>query len=77
MGNRPTKILLNFTSTTLRSLDVLGNNLVLIFIVCRAFGGRKERNNRAVLALGENGLKTVDTSVRNLVIILSRGPGRL
>lgn len=44
--------------------------MVSIFIDCRAFGGRKERKSRAVFALGENGLKTVDTSVRNLVIIL-------
>jgi hypothetical protein len=54
----------------LGSRDVLGNNFVSIFIHCRAFGGRKERNRRAVLALGRNGLKVVDTSVMNLVIIL-------
>jgi hypothetical protein len=44
-----------------------------IFMVCRASGGRNERNNRAVLALGENGLKTVETSVRYLVIIFAAG----
>jgi hypothetical protein len=36
-------------------------------MVCRAVGGRNERNSRAVLALGEKGLKTADTSVINLV----------
>lgn len=40
-------------------------------MVCRAFGGRTERNNRAVLALGEKGLKTVETSVMNLVIMFA------
>jgi hypothetical protein len=40
-------------------------------MVCRASGGRKERNRRAVFAFGEKGLKTVDTSVMNLVIILT------
>ena len=42
----------------------------------RALGGRKERNSRAVLALGEKGLKTVETSVMNRVIILKQRPGR-
>jgi hypothetical protein len=55
----------------LGSRDVLGNKFVSIFIVCRAFGGRKERNRRAVFALGRNGLKVVETSVMNLVIILN------
>jgi hypothetical protein len=55
----------------LGSLDALGNNLVSIFIVCRAFGGRKERNSLAVFALGRKGLKAVDTSVMNLVIIVN------
>jgi hypothetical protein len=55
----------------LGSLEDLGNNLVSIFMVCRAFGGRKERNKRAVFALGRNGLKAVDTSVMNLVIIFN------
>jgi len=62
---------LNFNCKTLGSLEALGNNLVLIFIVCRELGGMKERNRRAVFALGEKGLKTVDTSVMNLVIILN------
>jgi hypothetical protein len=44
-----------------------------IFMVCRAVGGRNERNNLAVLALGENGLKTVETSVIYLVIIFAAG----
>jgi hypothetical protein len=61
------------TCSTLGSLDALGNNLVVTFISCRASGGRKERNRRAVFALGENGLKTVDTSVMNLVSILTSG----
>lgn len=62
--------LLNLTSTKLGSLDIRGNSLVVTFMVWRASGGRKDRNNRAVLALGEKGLKTVETSVRNRVIIL-------
>jgi F0F1-type ATP synthase assembly protein I len=63
--------LLNFTCTKLGSLDALGSNFVLIFILWRAFGGRKERKRRAVFAFGEKGLKTVDTSVMNLVIIFT------
>lgn len=39
-------------------------------------GGRKDRNSRAVLERGENGLKTVDTSVINLVIILTEIGGK-
>lgn len=39
-------------------------------MVERALGGRKERKMRAVLAFGEKGLKTVETSVMNRVIIL-------
>ncbi len=42
-----------------------------IFIVCRAVAGKNERNRRAVFALGENGLKTVDISVMNLVIMVA------
>ena len=62
---------LNFNRTTLVSLDALGNSLVSIFIDDRALGGKKERKSRAVLALGEKGLKTVETSVMNLVIIFA------
>lgn len=40
-------------------------------MVCLAFGGRKERKTRAVLALRENGLKAVLHSVMNLVIMVS------
>jgi hypothetical protein len=68
---RERDFLLNFKCKTLGSLEALGNNLVLIFIACRELGGIKERNRRAVFALGEKGLKTVDTSVMNLVIILN------
>lgn len=68
------KTILNFKRTKLGSLDALGNIFVSIFMVCRAFGGSTERNNRAVLALGENGLKTVETSVMNRVIIFATGP---
>lgn len=64
---------LNFKCTRLGSLDALGNIFVSIFMVWRAFGGRTERNNRAVLALGENGLKTVKTSVMNRVIMFATG----
>lgn len=71
LGNIVREVLLNLSATKLLSLDVRGNNLVSIFIVCRAFDGRKERNSRAVFALGENGLKAVETSVMNLVIILN------
>lgn len=39
--------------------------------VLRAPGGRKERKRRAVFALGLNGLKTVFTSVMNLVIMIA------
>lgn len=71
----PGSNLLNLICSTLGSLEALGNNLVVTFIFCRASGGRKERNRRAVFALGEKGLKTLDTSVMNLVSILtSRGP---
>jgi hypothetical protein len=38
-------------------------------MLCRAFGGRKERNSRAVLAFGLKGLKEDLTSVMNRVII--------
>jgi len=62
---------LNLTCSTLGSLDTLGNNFVVTFMLCRASGGRKERNRRAVFALGEKGLKTVETSVMNLVSILT------
>lgn len=65
--------ILNLRRTRLGSFDALGSIFVSIFIVCRAFGGRTERNNRAVLALGEKGLKTVETSVMNLVIIFATG----
>jgi hypothetical protein len=67
--------LLNFTCTKLGSLDTLGNNFVLIFMLCRASGGRNDRNKRAVFAFGEKGLKTVDTSVMNLVIIVAEAGG--
>jgi len=43
---------------------------VVIFIVWRASGGRKERKRRAVFALGEKGLKTVETSVRKREIMV-------
>lgn len=64
--------LLNFNLTKLPSLLALGSSFVSIFIELLAFGGRKERNNRAVLAFGEKGLKTVVTSVRKRVIIFAR-----
>jgi hypothetical protein len=61
---------LNFNWKTAGSFEALGNNFVFIFIVLRASGGKKERNSRAVFALGLKGLKTVFTSVMNLVIIV-------
>jgi hypothetical protein len=70
LQNEVLEVLLNFNFKKLGSFDALGSIFVSIFIICRAFGGRKERNRRAVLARGEKGLKTVETSVMNLVIIL-------
>jgi hypothetical protein len=55
----------------LLSLDDLGRIFVSILTVSRAFAGKRARNIRAVFALGENGLKTVETSVRNRVIMIS------
>src|SRR6266702_8258894 len=43
---------------------------VSIFIEERAFGGRRARNNRAVLPRGEKGLNFARTSVRNRVIMV-------
>jgi hypothetical protein len=63
--------LLNFNRTKFLSFDDLGSNLVSIFIFSRASAGKNERRRRAVLDLGENGLKTARTSVMNRVIILS------
>ena len=60
---------LNLSDRLQGSLDVLANIFVSIFIVWRAFDGRKVRNNRAGFALGEKGLKTALTSVINLVIM--------
>jgi hypothetical protein len=62
---------LNFRYMELFSLEVRGRILVSIFIVCRAVGGRKERKSLAHFDRGENGLKTVDTSVRNRVIMIT------
>jgi hypothetical protein len=62
---------LNFTQMELLSLDDLGSIFVSILTVCRAFAGKRARNIRAVFALGEKGLKTVETSVRNRVIMIS------
>jgi hypothetical protein len=39
----------------------------------RAFAGKNERKRRAVLDLGEKGLKTVRTSVMNRVIMMPSG----
>jgi hypothetical protein len=65
--------LLNFNCTKLGSFDARGSSFVLTFMpVCRALGGRTERNRRAVLERGEKGLKTVETSVMNLVIIVAK-----
>lgn len=69
--------ILNLTWTKLFSLDVLGRIFVLIFIVARAFPGKKERNSRAVFARGENGLNAVEISVRYLVIIFAESRARL
>lgn len=64
---------LNIKCTRLFSLDMRGRSLVSIFIpVLRAPGGRKERKSRAVFALGLKGLKTVFTSVMNLVIMMAQ-----
>lgn len=63
--------LLNFRFRKLASLLSLDSNFVLIFIVCRAFGGRCDRKTRQVFARGEKGLNLVETSVMNLVIIVA------
>lgn len=55
----------------LLSLDDLGSIFVSILTVCRASAGKSARNIRAVLALGEKGLKIVETFVRNRVIMIS------
>jgi hypothetical protein len=62
---------LNLTKIELLSREVFGRSLVSTFTDCRAFGGRKERKSRAHFDRGENGLKTVDTSVRNRVIMVA------
>jgi hypothetical protein len=62
---------LNLTQIVLFSSDNLGNTFVSILTVCRAFAGKRARNNRAVFALGEKGLKAVLTSVKNRVIMIS------
>jgi hypothetical protein len=64
--------LLNLTCTKLGSFDVRGNNFVVTFIVWRALGGRKARKIRAVFDFAAKGLKTVLTSVKNLVIMTAR-----
>lgn len=70
--------ILNFSFTILGSFDARGRSLVSILIPpLRAPGGRNERKRRAVLALGLKGLKTVFTSVMNLVIILKENCARL
>jgi hypothetical protein len=70
--------ILNVKCTRLGSLDARGKSLVSIFMpFARAPGGRKERKRRAVFALGLKGLKTVFTSVMNLVIILKMSDARL
>lgn len=62
---------LNLTLRELGSFEVRGRRVVFIWIVCRAFGGRRERNSRADRAVGEKGLNLVEISVMNLVIILA------
>lgn len=61
---------LNFTQMELFSLDDLGSILVSILIACRASAGKRARNILAAFALGEKGLKTAETSVRNRVIMI-------
>lgn len=62
--------LLNFKLNELPSRLVRGRSLVLIFIVCRALGGRWARKIRQVFPRLEKGLNLVETSVMNLVIMV-------
>jgi hypothetical protein len=57
----------------LGNLEDFGSIFRSIFIVSRALEGKNERNRRAVFAFGEKGLKTVDISVMNLVIMVAVG----
>ena len=66
------KHILNLRWSVTGSVTVIGSVLTSTFISCRAFGGRRERNIRAVFAGFENGLKRVDTSVRKREIIMKR-----
>lgn len=63
--------LLNFKLNELPSRLVRGRSLVLIFIVCRALGGRWARKIRQVFPRLEKGLNLVETSVMNLVIMVA------
>lgn len=56
------------------SLLSFAKTFVLIFMVCRALAGRWARKMRHVLPGSLNGLKTVETSVMNRVIMLDPNP---
>jgi hypothetical protein len=61
---------LNLIYSVLGSVDVRGSSCVVMFMPdARAVGGSSDRNSRADLARAEKGLKRVDTSVMNRVII--------
>jgi hypothetical protein len=66
--------ILNFRLKLAGSLLFLGNILEAMFMPSeRAFGGMRERNNRAGFERRENGLKVTRTSVRNRVIMAAVG----
>lgn len=67
---------LNLSFSTDGSLLSFARTLVLIFILCRALAGRWAKKTRHVLPGFLNGLKTVDTSVMNRVIMLNRKPSK-
>ena len=64
------RYILNLRLNELASVLSRGSRLVLIFMVCRAFGGKRARKIRHVLARLEKGLNFVVTSVRCLVIMI-------
>ena len=65
---------LNFNWSVIGPRLFLGNVLTSIFICCRAFAGRSDKNSRAVFAVLEKGLNRVETSVRKREIILGTMP---
>lgn len=63
--------ILNLTANAVFSWLSRGRIFTSTFIVERALGGSKARNERAVFARTEKGLNRVLTSVKNRVIMLA------